>query len=387
MKIIDRYILMEILPPFVISIFVFTFVLLMNQILRLSDLLINKGIAFFIIFELIIFILPSFLVITIPVSTLTASILAFSRLSSDGEIIALKASGISLYRMIIPVLTFSLFTGIITIYLMISAMPYGNFALKNLIYNTIKTKASLAIEEGVFNDTFENLMIYVKEMPRPEEFNGIFISDLRDPKEPNVIIAKSGTIITDKEAKKIILRLKDGSLHRGAELSGAYQKVDFTNYDLQLNIEFKTSKLTKDRLEMTIGELMDEIDKRKKENNNYTAYLMEIHKKFSMPFACVLMGIIGAPLGITSKRSGRSTGFALAIGIALAYYLISTLGDFLGRLDFINAFLAIWLPNIFFAFFGIFLVVKTANESPFKALGFIFDFYYYVLNKVWNKKK
>ena len=105
---------------------------------------------------------------------------------------------------------------------------------------------------------------------------------------------------------------------------------------------------------MTIGELMDEIDKRKKENNNYTAYLMEIHKKFSMPFACVLMGIIGAPLGITSKRSGRSTGFALAIGIALAYYLISTLGDFLGRLDFINAFLAIWLPNIFFAFFGVF---------------------------------
>ncbi len=387
MKIIDRYIIKEVLPPFILSLFVFTFVLFMNQILKLTDLLINKGISPVIVFELIAFILPSFLVLTIPVSTLTASILAFSRLSSDGETTALKASGISLYRMIIPVSIFSLFTGIITVYLMTSAMPYGNFAFKNLLYNTIKAKASLGIEEGVFNDTFENLMIYVKEMPKPEEFNGIFISDLRNPKEPNLIIAKSGSIITDEEAKNIILRLKNGSLHRGEKGADTYQKVEFTNYDLQLNIEVKESKITKGRREMTIGELQDEIDKMKKEKKGYNVFLMEINKKFSIPFACLLMGIIGAPLGMASRRSGKSAGFAIAIGITLLYYMLNMLGDYLGKRDFIHGFFAIWLPNIFFTFFGIFLIVKSAKESPFKTLRFLVNMYYHALTKMRVIKK
>lgn len=387
MKIIDRYIIKEVLPPFILSLFVFTFVLFMNQILKLTDLLINKGISLFVIIELITFILPSFLVLTIPVSTLTASILAFNRLSNDGEITAFKASGVSLYRMILPVSAYAFIAGLITVYLMTSAMPYGNFAFKNLLYKTIKAKASIGIEEGVFNDTFENLMIYVKEMPRPEEFNGIFISDLRDPKEPNLIIAKSGSIITDEDAKNIILRLKNGSLHRGAKGADTYQKVEFTNYDLQLNLEVKESKITKGRREMTIGELQDEIGKMKKEKKGYNVLLMEINKKFSIPFACLLMGIIGAPLGIASRRSGRSAGFAVAIGITLAYYLINMFGDYLGKKDLIHAFFAIWLPNIFFTFFGAFLLVKSANESPFKTFNLIIDIYYHVLNKIGTVKK
>ncbi|MBI5043522.1 MAG: LptF/LptG family permease, partial [Nitrospirae bacterium] len=115
MKIIDRYIIKEVLPPFILSLFVFTFVLFMNQILKLTDLLINKGISLFVILELIAFILPSFLVLTIPVSTLTASILAFNRLSNDGEITAFKASGVSLYRMILPVSAYAFIAGLITV--------------------------------------------------------------------------------------------------------------------------------------------------------------------------------------------------------------------------------------------------------------------------------
>ena len=172
MKTIDRYIIKEIFPPFILSLSVFTFVLFMNQILRLTDLLINKGISLLIILKLIVYVLPSFLVLTIPMSILTATILAFSRLSVDGEITALKAGGISLYRMIVPVAIYSIITGVITAYLMAAAMPIGNFAFKNLLYNTIKAKASIGIEEGIFNDTFDNLMIYVKEIPAPEEFRG-----------------------------------------------------------------------------------------------------------------------------------------------------------------------------------------------------------------------
>ena len=202
MKTIDRYIIKEIFPPFILSLSVFTFVLFMNQILRLTDLLINKGISLLIILKLIVYVLPSFLVLTIPMSILTATILAFSRLSVDGEITALKAGGISLYRMIVPVAIYSIITGVITAYLMAAAMPIGNFAFKNLLYNTIKAKASIGIEEGIFNDTFDNLMIYVKEIPAPEEFRGVFISDLRDPKEPNLIIAREGSIITDEGQRR-----------------------------------------------------------------------------------------------------------------------------------------------------------------------------------------
>lgn len=382
MKTIDRYIIKEIFPPFVISLSVFTFVLFMNQILRLTDLLINKGISLIIILKLIVYILPSFLVLTIPMSILTAAILAFSRLSGDGEITALKANGISLYRMIIPVAIYSLVTGFITVYLMTSAMPYGNFAFKNLLFDTIKSKASIVIEEGVFNDTFENLMIYVKKIPAPEEFSGLFISDLRDPKEPNLIIAKSGLIVTDENLKKIALRLKNGSLHRGIKGSDAYQKVEFANYDLQLDIGVKESKITKDRREMTISELQDEIDRKKKEKKGYNDLLMEINKKFSIPFACLLMGVIGAPLGIASRRSGKSAGFAIAIGITLLYYLINMIGDYLGKKDLIHASLAIWLPNIFFILFGIFLVVKTANESPFRTINLLVNIYFYFKNRL-----
>jgi lipopolysaccharide export system permease protein len=387
MKTIDRYIIREIFPPFALSLSVFTFVLFMNQILRLTDLLINKGISLLIILKLIVYVLPSFLVLTIPMSILTATILAFSRLSVDGEITALKAGGISLYRMIIPVSIYSIITGIITAYLMAAAMPIGNFAFKNLLYNTIKTKASMGIEEGIFNDTFDNLMIYVKETPEPEEFRGVFISDLRDPKEPNLIIAREGSIITDEDQKKIILRLRGGSLHRGIKSDDAYQKVEFANYDLHLDIAIKESKITKGRREMTIGELQEAIEKTKKENKSYNVLLMEINKKFSIPFACLLMGIIGAPLGAASRRSGKSAGFAIAIGITLLYYLINMFGDYLGKKDMMHAFFAIWLPNIFFTFFGIFLLVKTAKESPFKTVKIIADVYYYISSKFKKGKR
>ncbi|MBE0555604.1 MAG: LptF/LptG family permease, partial [Proteobacteria bacterium] len=199
-RLINRYILKEIAVPFCMILFVLTFVLLMGKILQLMDLMINKGIRLRDIAQLMLFLMPSFLMFTIPISLLIAILIGIGRLSGDNEITVLKMSGVSLYQLALPVALAALaafvMTGVTTLFF----APYGNVAAKNLLYDMAKQKASIGIREKVFIDDFRGILLYAENIPVQGDFlEGVLISDNRIIREPSTIIARKAYLVSDPD--------------------------------------------------------------------------------------------------------------------------------------------------------------------------------------------
>ena len=311
-KIINRYILKEIGYPFIMTLFVFTFVLLIGKILQIMELMINKGISFFDISKLILFILPSFLTFTIPISFLIAILIGLGRLSSDSEITVLRASGFSLYQIMYPIAMASVIVCIVTAVIGVFA-PFSNQATKNLLFYIVKQKASIGIREKVFNDDFNGLVLYADSIPPHGDYmDGVLISDKRLTNEPATILAKRGYLVSNPQSMTVTLRLIDGSIHGVDAGFQKYKKTDFSSYDVNLDLKSTVTggenKVKKGSIDMTIGELAANIKRQDFKPEEVRDMIIELHKKASIPLSCLVFAILAIPFGIVSKRSGKSRG-------------------------------------------------------------------------------
>ncbi len=365
------YILKEILPIFFIGLMTFTIILLMDKVLKLIELVVNRGGSLSSILMLFLFISPSFLIITIPVAVLLGTLLTFGRLSSDSEIIAFKASGMSLYQLFLPISIFALGTFLLTSFLVFYGLPWGNSGFKATLYQLAQSKADIEIKERIFNDAFNNLVVYVDRVPlQGNHMEGILIYDQREKGKSSTIIAKEGFLINNHESQEIILRLLNGDIQRSEPEAHTFQKIKFDTYDLKLELA-KTfaavEKKIKDK-EMSIEDIRKKIEEIKRIGGDTTSYEVELHKRYAIPFTCIVFALIGVPLGIQPHRSGRSYGFILSILILLAYYVSLTASEVLAVRKIMPALAAGWIPNLLFLGLGIYLLVKTARESPFKPI-------------------
>ena len=365
-KIIDRYIFKEIAFPFVIILFVLTFVLLMGKILQIMDLFINKDVSFFSIAKIFIFLLPSFMLFTIPIALLISILIAIGRLSSDNEITALKTSGISLMQMYYPVAIASLITFIFTIIISYFIVPQSNFATKRLLFNVLQQNASIGIKEKVFNDDFKGFLIYAEKISANKNYmEGVVVSDKRIIGEQNTIFAKKAFLVSDPESMIVKLKLEDGSIHTVSSNLKNYRKIDFKSYDIKLDLSAALANFdesAKSSKDMTLSELLKEMKKpgiNEKENRELA---VEVHKKFSVPLSCIFFGIIALPLGIRSHRSVKSRGFAVGLIVVIFYYLLRIGGEALAEIGYLSIAIGVWTPNILFALIGICLFYVTYRE-------------------------
>ena len=304
-RLINRYILKEIAVPFCMILFVLTFVLLMGKILQLMDLMINKGIRFTDIAQLMLFLMPSFLMFTIPISLLIAILIGLGRLSGDNEITILKMSGVSLYQLAFPVafaaLVAFLMTGITTLFL----VPYGNVASKNLLFDMAKQKASIGIREKVFIDDFRGILLYAEKIPIHGDFlEGVLISDNRIIREPSTIIARKAYLISDPDTLAITLRLEDGSTHTVDAGLKNYRKMDFRFYDVRLDLSESLSEGkktgTKSSTEMTVAELSAKLRSQGIKEEAFRELAIELNKKLTIPFPALSL-----PSSVCLSASGR----------------------------------------------------------------------------------
>jgi lipopolysaccharide export system permease protein len=366
-----RYLIKELLPSFLLGLMGFTFILLTGRILQLTELFVNKGVPLGYILRLLYFLLPSFLVLTIPMATLLSVLLAFNRLSSDNEITALKASGVSLYQMIPPVLVFAFATYAATTFFSLYSVPRANEGSRALLYEVASRKANAGVREKVFNDDFEGLVLYVEEIkPRTLQWKKVFISDSRNPGEVLTIIAREGEVLSDPNTLVITLRLKQGAIHKLGKEPDAYQKIDFSTYDLRLHLKTGLKeKGTEEKhpADMTLAELGRAIRTLQAKGSQAKAQWVKVHEKFSIPFACLVFGLLGVPLGVQSRgaRGGKFQGFAWAIGVLLVYYLLTNAGTSLAERGVVLLEAGMWSANAIFLTLGVYLLVKAANESPF----------------------
>ena len=363
------YILKEILPIFFVGLLVFTIILLMDKILKLIELIVNRGGSLSNILMLFVFISPSFLIITIPISVLLGTLLTFGRLSSDSEITAFKASGISLYQLFFPVSVFALAAFLMTSFLVFYGLPWGNRGFKATLFLIAQSRADIEIKERVFNDMFSGLVIYVDRVPiQGNRMEGILIYDDREKGKSNTIIAREGFLINNPESQEIILRLNNGDIHRYEPRVQTFQKIKFDTYDLKLELSKALLALGKKlkEFEMSIDEIKEKIETLKKQGKDITSQQVELYKRYTIPFTCIVFALIGAPLGIQPRRSGRSYGFILSILILLVYYISIIAFESLAVNKTIPPYLAGIAPTFLFGCLGIYLLMKASKESSFK---------------------
>lgn len=368
LRLIDRYILREIALPFVMILLVLTFVLLMGKILQLMDLMINKGVGLIDIARLMLYLMPSFLMFTIPISLLIAILIAIGRLSGDNEVTILKMSGVSLYRLSLPVLIASLAAFLLTAVTSLFLMPYGNLATKNLLFEMARQKASIGIREKVFNDDFRGILLYAESIPVQGDFlEGVFISDNRPDHEPSTIIARKAYLLSDPSTLAITLRLEEGSTHAVDSGQKHYRKMDFHFYDIRLDLPSALAEggkeVVKSSTEMTAAELIATLKKAPVKDESFREMAIELNKKLTIPLSCLVFGLIGIPLGLRKNRSVRSRGFTIGLAVVLIYYLLRLSGEALVETGRLAPVIGTWAPNIIFAAGGALLFLLASRES------------------------
>ncbi|MDQ1277744.1 MAG: lipopolysaccharide export system permease protein [Thermodesulfobacteriota bacterium] len=367
-KIIHRYILKEIAFPFFMILFILTFVLLMGKILQLMDLMVNKGIRVFDILLMIIYLMPSFLLFTIPISLFVAIMMGLGRLSSDNELIVMKASGMSLYEISKPILLATVATFFLTAVTSYFLVPEGNYATKLLLFSVARQKASAGIKEKVFNDDFKGILLYADKIPVSGDYmEGVLISDTRDQEDQSSIIAARGYLVANPNVMTVTLRLEDGATHGVDRDLKNYRKMDFARYDIKLDMGAAITEekaKTKASTEMTTVEIIKRMQDKTIKDTDLRELAIEIHKKLSIPVSTVVFCRLGIPLGIRKHRTAKFWGFSIGLVVVLIYYLILLGGEALAETGQLTPFIGTWTPNILLGIAGIYLFFRTAEEKP-----------------------
>lgn len=332
---------LELLPPFAIGLLVLVVLILTQQTLMIMNLLVNKGLSVQTVFRLVLAIFPQFLTMIIPVSVLAASTATFHRLASDGEITALKASGIGLSRLLLPLSLFALLGFLGSFYMSAKALETQGMSLQDMLIRVLQNKLSLGIKPQVFNNFMDRFVIYVDRMPTFSRLEGVFIYKKPAKGESKTIImAQQGILLNEKSPPGIRLKLKSGTLFR----SGKFQQfVRFQTYDLTIMGHFSQQENTGP---MTIASLKRRIEKNPHPDSALLRSLEDAYKNYTYPFSCLIFAFLGIPFGIYAKRSGKLAGFVFATASVILFYVLNTLDDLMVARRMISPFLGSLAPDI-----------------------------------------
>lgn len=373
-RIINVYIFKEISVPFILSVSILTVTALLSKVIKLIELMVTHGIGMSFIFWFILSVIPTFLIYTVPISFLIAVLIAFTRLSSDSELTAMKASGISLFSIIRPVLLLALLAYALTLSITLYLFPWGNGNMKKLMFEAARTRLVSSLEEKTFYDRFKGAVLYVDHLsPKTGEMEGIFISQQNPgkngaPGDTSVFFAQKGAFAPSDEKSSLYLRLDNGKVHRKTDNNGAYHIADFSSYVLELNLAGAdpgaNATTDKPNRELYLGELITKVNIIRSRGESTAPYVIDLHKRFALPASVFVFALLGVPLGIQKVRAARFTGFSTALSVVLIYYVTSTAFEALGNNRVLNPVFAVWGSDIIFAIAGSYTFYMAAKDAP-----------------------
>jgi lipopolysaccharide export system permease protein len=280
--------------------------------------------------------------------------------------IALRSSGLSLYQLIPPVAMVVVIAMTATALLSLYARPWGNRSLRSALFEIARTRATAGIKPEVFNDDFPGLVIYTEGIDATtDRLRHVLISDERDSTQHNTIFAREGIMTSDPAAQAVTLRLRDGFIHTTDTTAGAEYQTHFQFYDVNLDLRQMIAGARpreRDPKELTLGQLRRAIEAKRAAGQPFVSELIEYHRKFSIPFACVVFGLAAVPLGVQPVRAARSRGFTLSLAMIFVYYILLSIGQALAEHRILPTVVGLWLPNTVFAVLGGYLFVQAARE-------------------------
>ncbi|MDZ7831189.1 MAG: LPS export ABC transporter permease LptF [Desulfobacterales bacterium] len=366
--IIHRYLIKELIPPFVLSLVFFSFIFLMQQILEITNLIVNYQVGIMTFGLMLIYSMPYFLVYIIPMAVMMSVLLSFLRMSGDNEITALKAGGVSLYQLLPPVLVFGVFCAILTAFMAVYGMPWGSHAHKMLALDAARSNFNIGLKEKQFNDSFDDVTFYVNQVDlKNRMLEDVFIEDQRKAGMSSTVVAPKGHIFSGAEEYSFVLRLYEGMINRVDLDERSAHTIRFDTYDLQLNFKSMVSDIKggrKDEKEMSLSELTAYLKSHQSSSPRYYSVLLEFHKKFSIPAASIALALLAVPLGVRSASSRRSAGLGIGLFAFLIYYLLLSAGMVMGEAGIYPPVIGMWVPNVVMGGCGVYLLVKAAKDQP-----------------------
>lgn len=362
--IIDRYVAREVLAPFAVDVGLLTFALVTGKLLKLMDMVVNHGVSLGEILGIIGYIMPAFLELTFPMALLLGVLMGFGRMSSDQEMTAARACGVSLYRLAVPVLIVALAVYALSSYFAFSLRPWANSNLRDKLYELSQTRTSAGMKEKIFNSNFPGLVVYVDEMSDTDSsMKGVMISDARDSHNQNTIIAKRGVILPDPKHDSITLRLFDGSIFGIEPQNNATHVTSFKTYDLNVNTEESLGVSDVDPGEMTYGALRDDIKTARAKGKPDYAAETEMASKYTVPFATMLFALLGISLGLKPARGGHSERFGVSVALFFLYYSLMRVGETLAQRGKLNAWIAMSIPDLVFMALAFWFFYRSASDK------------------------
>lgn len=357
------YILSEIIPSFLLGVFIFICVLLMFQALRLTEFMLVHGIRYTSILKIMGYMSISFLPMLMPMSLLFAILLSYNRLSMDSEIIALKATGVNTGSIVIPSFLFAIVVALVSSQTSYYLAPWGNRQFELLINRLGSTKAAASIKEGTFSEGFFDLVVYANKVnSQTGVLTDIFIYDEKNPKIPVTIVASEGQIVPDSShpGHSVLLRMFKGQIHRKSE---SHTVVNFDSFDVYLSDPIKIEEKKKTSSSLNVNELQVLRNNTNLPQEQRHEYDIEYHKRTALSFACIVFCIIGLAFGIvTNRRTGKSSGFVLSVGFIILYWVIYLSFESLVRSNKIPVtWVGVWLPNVLFLTYASYKLKKSWN--------------------------
>lgn len=369
--IINRYILKELVQPFLLCLSFLSLIFLLTKIIDITDLVVNYRAGLGTVLSMVGYTLPVLMQYTLPMSVMMAVLMTLLRMSADREIVAIKTGGGGLSAIFLPVGFFCAVGALLTLGVTVYAVPWGNYSYKKMVVAIASSGIDASMKEGTFNTNFDGVMLYVEHIdPKDQGFYGIFIRDTRNPKNELTITAPKGRRSFSKEEQTLVLRLFDGEVNQVNLADRSVNAIAFSTYDIRVNLNKMRSEKKlgeKARDEMSLSELKAYIHSEKKAGRLPVTTIMEMHEKFSLALASLTLGLLSISLGLRTAFSRKGSGMGLGLVCFLLYYVMHASGWSLGKSGVLPPELALWMGNGVMGSAALFFLFRVSRE---KSLGF-----------------
>jgi LPS export ABC transporter permease LptF/LPS export ABC transporter permease LptG len=361
MRILTRYILREVLSHALIGVAVFTFVIFLRDLERILEVVVRNSAPLPSVAEIFFLTMPGALTVTIPMAVLVGILIGLSRLAADSEITAMRACGIGPARFVRIIAIFVTVAWLVALGNNLFIAPRSARALARLQNKLKSSQVSFEIQPRVFYEDFKNMVLYVQDASSAEGaalWKSIFVADISNPSAPKITLAQSGVAVSEG-ADKLRLHLVNGSQHETAPRQPAeYAISTFSETDIPIQLPQVQNPATTvtPAAEMSTSDLLQRM------GDNGPAsrpFAIEFHRRLALPTACLVLALVGIPLGLSAKKGGKSTGFVLTIGLVFLYYFFSLAGMSMARQGKIDAGPGLWLGNFVFFIGGLFLLWRS----------------------------
>lgn len=367
-KLLYSYLATEMLAPFFASFVVMNCVFFLVKLIPFLNIVLEMEISFADFIRLFCYLFPNMFLYSIPMAAMMGVIISFTRLASDTEILAFKASGISLYQMLPPVILVSLCIALLTSFFSISLIPKSEVAMKQLMFQVAKEKIDKGIKENQFTEALGDLVVYVDSIDKESgEWENVWVSDMRGQKHPIITMAQKGNMTAFIEKMMVTITLQNGSLHRPD--GNRSQVIGFDTYTINIPLQTPTILGGEDvthlsAKSMTLAQLQDSASIFGRDTDQGRDRLIHFHKRLVLPVGCFILSLMGLPLGLLAGPGKKAIGIPLGLGFFILYYILFTLGKTLADDTQTPVIFAMWLPNTIFFVLMLYTIRQAARERP-----------------------